>query len=207
VQVNTDMTDREHFFPWMTVDPVTGVVHVIFYDRRETDGDGTDVYAAHSSDGGETFTDFKVSTSPFIPDSAVFFGDYTGIAARDGKVYPVWMRMDYNVLSVWTAPFADSSGRSGRPGSVIPSTFALFQNYPNPFNPSTTISYQVPRAGDVRLVVYDLLGREVIRLADGQKAAGFYRATFNAAQFSSGAYFYRLTAAGYAAQKSMLHLK
>ena len=207
VQVNTDRTNREHFFPWMTVDPLTGVVHVIYYDRRGTDGDGTDVYVSHSSDGGETFTDFKVSANSFTPDPTVFFGDYTGIAARDGRVCPVWMRMDNNVLSIWTAPYTDSSGRGGKPGPGVPSAFALFQNYPNPFNPSTTISYQIPRGGDVRLVVCDLLGREVARLFDGARSAGSYQATFNASHLSSGIYFCRLSAAGFSAQRAMIFLK
>ena len=191
----------------MTVDPLTGVVHVIYYDRRGTDGDGTDVYVAHSSDGGETFADFKVSASSFTPDSTVFFGDYTGIAARDGRVYPVWMRLDNGVTSIWTAPYADSSGRGGRRAPGVPSAFALIQNYPNPFNPSTTIPYQMPRAADVRLAVYDLLGREVVRLVDGPKPAGFYSATFDAARLSSGIYFYRLSAAGFSAQRAMIFLK
>jgi hypothetical protein len=205
-QVNTDRTDREHFFPWMTVDPLTGDLYVIYYDRRGTDGDGTDVYVAHSSDGGVTFTDLKVSAASFTTDSSVFFGDYTGIAARGGRVYPIWMRMDNDVLSVWTAPYSDSAALGHR-GPGVPSAFALSQNYPNPFNPSTTILYQTSLTGDVRLSVFDLLGREVARLVDGPKSAGIYRVTFNAAHLSSGVYLYRLTATGYAAQKSMVHLK
>ena len=59
----------------------------------------------------------------------------------------------------------------------------------------------------VRLSVYDILGREVARLVDGAQPAGFYHLTFNASQFASGIYFYRMTAAGYSAQKSMIHLK
>ena len=108
VQVNTDRTDREHFFPWMSVDPLTGRVYVVYYDRRETTGDGTDVYVARSADGGQSFTDLKVSETSFIPDSGVFFGDYTGIAARGGIVYPVWMRMDAGELTIWSAPYVDT---------------------------------------------------------------------------------------------------
>jgi hypothetical protein len=203
--VNTDETGREHFFPWMTVDPVTGIVYVVYYDRRDTDGDGTDVYVSRSTDGGGSFTDMKVSALTFTPEASAFFGDYTAIAARGGKVYPAWMRMDAGVLSVWTAPFVDSAGASVKP--FVPSGYALSQNYPNPFNPSTTIQFQTPRDGDVRLVVYDLLGREVTRLVDGFRPAGVYPVTFNAANLSSGFYFYRLTAAGFSSKKSMVHLK
>lgn len=202
-QVNTDKTGREHFFPWMSVDPLTGVVYVVYYDRRGTSGDGTDVYVSRSSDGGGSFTDLRVSESSFTPDPSVFFGDYTGIAARGGKVYPVWMRMDAGELTIWTAPYVDS------PGGIqpVPGGYALSQNFPNPFNPSTTVRYQTPIAGEVRLAVYDLLGRQVALLVDGVQTAGYHSAVFNAAKLSSGMYVYRLTAAGYAAQKSMIHLK
>jgi len=102
-KVNDDITAAQQFFSWMTVDQSNGNVYVIFYDRRNTTGNATDVYVAKSNDGGESFINFKVSDSSFVPRSDVFFGDYTNIAARDGKVYPIWMRMDGTTLSVWTA--------------------------------------------------------------------------------------------------------
>ncbi|HTR98624.1 MAG TPA: exo-alpha-sialidase [Bacteroidota bacterium] len=205
VQVNTDETLREHFFPWMTVDPSTGVVYVVFYDRRETAGDATDVYVARSTDGGATFTDARVSASSFIPDASVFFGDYTGIAARGGSVYPVWMRMDAGSLSVWTAPYTEPPAVVPPPSA--PTAYTLSQNYPNPFNPSTTITYTVPAPAFVRLAVYDLLGRQVAVLAEGASPTGTYRAVFNASQLASGVYYCRLTAPGYAAERAMLHVK
>ena len=79
-----------------------------------------------------------------------------------------------------------------RGGNEIKS-FALDQNYPNPFNPATTISYQLPKAGVVSLKVYDMLGREVAVLAGGVKEAGYYNASFNGGNLSSGVYIYRLS--------------
>jgi len=72
--------------------------------------------------------------------------------------------------------------------------YRLEQNYPNPFNPSTVISYQLAGQSHVTLRVYDLLGREVAVLVNEVKSAGNYTATFNASNFPSGVYFYRLTA-------------
>ena len=61
------------------------------------------------------------------------------------------------------------------PMTLVPDAFALHQNYPNPFNPSTTIRFDLPKAADVRIAVYDLLGREVVRLVDKQMEAGYHR--------------------------------
>jgi hypothetical protein len=76
-------------------------------------------------------------------------------------------------------------------------TYALSQNYPNPFNPSTQLSYSLPQAGQVSLVIYDVLGREVATLADAYQQTGRYTVTWNSAQnsgtpVSSGVYFARL---------------
>lgn len=75
----------------------------------------------------------------------------------------------------------------------IPLDFHLFQNYPNPFNPTTTISYQIPNAGHVSLKLYDVLGREIIKLVDEYKPAGMHSSVFiHNSLFSSGIYFYKL---------------
>jgi hypothetical protein len=109
IKVNNDNTTRHQFFPWATIDQATGILYVVFYDRRNTTGAATDVYIARSTDGGESFENFKISQSSFTPNQNVFFGDYTNIAAFNRKVYPIWTRLDNTTLSIWTAPFYDSS--------------------------------------------------------------------------------------------------
>ncbi|MBF8248867.1 MAG: 5'-nucleotidase domain-containing protein [Bacteroidetes bacterium] len=74
-----------------------------------------------------------------------------------------------------------------------PDRFELFQNYPNPFNPSTAISYQLSADSRVSLRIYDLLGREVARLVDQDKPAGYHQESWNAVPYSSGMYIYQLT--------------
>jgi hypothetical protein len=90
---------------------------------------------------------------------------------------------------------------------LLPTAFALEQNYPNPFNPTTVIRYQLPVASKVRLVVYDLLGREVTTLVNEMQYPGRYTSTWNASGFSSGAYFYRLTAGNFSITKRLLVLR
>jgi photosystem II stability/assembly factor-like uncharacterized protein len=95
----------------------------------------------------------------------------------------------------------------GNPNSGIPTKFDLLQNYPNPFNPATTISYQLPASGFIKLAVYDMLGREVAVLVDRYKKAGYYDLNFNASYFSSGIYFYRLTTDNFVGVKKMILVK
>lgn len=76
----------------------------------------------------------------------------------------------------------------------LPDRFVLDQNYPNPFNPSTTINYAVPRASDVNIAVYNVLGQRVSVLVDKQLAAGTYSVSFQADRMASGVYFYVLKA-------------
>jgi hypothetical protein len=102
-----------------------------------------------------------------------------------------------------------------------PKEFSLFQNYPNPFNPTTTIEFQIPpspfsgkgeRGGFVSLKVYDLLGREIKTLVNEQKSPGIYNTEWNASNFLSGVYFYRLNVHSHGEQifsqvKKMLLMK
>ena len=103
MKVNDDDTRSHQFFTWMSVDPVTGYIFIVFYDRRNFQDVQTDVYLAWSKDGGETFTNERISESPFSPSDKVFFGDYNHISAYNGSVRPIWTRGDSLELSVWTA--------------------------------------------------------------------------------------------------------
>ncbi len=89
----------------------------------------------------------------------------------------------------------------------IANTFLLGQNYPNPFNPSTSISYYLPVSGKVALKVYDMLGKEVATLVNGEITPGEHRVQFNAKNLPSGIYFYTIRANNFAATKRMLLVK
>jgi len=89
----------------------------------------------------------------------------------------------------------------------VPQKYVLHQNYPNPFNPGTAIRFDVPGVSDVRLTVFDQLGREVTRLVNEQKQPGSYTVRFDGSRLASGVYFYRMEAGGYVATRKLLLLK
>ncbi|GEM_PF-2003254 len=89
----------------------------------------------------------------------------------------------------------------------VPKVYSLSQNYPNPFNPSTDIKFALPKAGLVKMVIYDILGRLVETPVNEYKEAGNYTINFNASKLASGVYFYRITANDFVDTKKMLLVK
>ena len=89
----------------------------------------------------------------------------------------------------------------------LPFDYSLNQNYPNPFNPETTIKYGLPQSGDVSLIIYNITGHEVIRLVNNNQLGGTHTVTWDASNFSSGIYFYRLQVGDYIETKKMVLLK
>ena len=92
-------------------------------------------------------------------------------------------------------------------GNEIPKVFNLFQNYPNPFNPVTNIKFDIPKASNVTLDVYDVTGKLVSSLVNSELDAGSYTASWNAISFASGIYFYKITAGEYVHQMKMVLVK
>ena len=114
---------------------------------------------------------------------------------------------DTGLLKAWCLRIV-STNVSGIIQTVeIPNTFRLYQNYPNPFNPITKIKYGLPKNGNVKLTVYDELGKEVAVLADGYAQANTYEAVFDATNLPSGVYYYKLEAEGFSDTKKMVIIK
>ncbi len=94
----------------------------------------------------------------------------------------------------------------------IPNNFSLLQNYPNPFNPSTKIKFDIPvnvksQMANVKLIIYDVLGREIATLVNEQLKPGSYKAEWDGSNFASGIYFYSLQTEQFAQTKKMLLIK
>jgi photosystem II stability/assembly factor-like uncharacterized protein len=121
VNSNPEHDGTDQFFQWLAVDPVSGVVNVIFYDRRiDIANRNTTVSLARSSDGGETFTNYAWTRDPFVSTSYEFLGDYIGVAALNNKVYGVWTEV---------APLEESKDKNAPP--------------PNRFRPHTIVKVGV----------------------------------------------------------------
>jgi hypothetical protein len=97
------------------------------------------------------------------------------------------------VFNTSTSAFSVVSGSTGiESPDQIPAESALHQNYPNPFNPRTALSFQLSAVGLVKLRIFDVLGREVERLVDGERAAGPHTVQWDASARPSGVYIYRI---------------
>lgn len=104
--------------------------------------------------------------------------------------------------------FTNSSvALAGVPSSGLPTSFALAQNYPNPFNPTTQIAFDLPVASHLNLTIYNVLGQKVVTLIDGDMDAGSHVIGWDGASYSSGVYFYRISAGNFTETKKMLMLK
>jgi hypothetical protein len=111
-----------------------------------------------------------------------------------------WMAVDY--LAV---PRSVVTSVENPPS--MPVNFSLAQNYPNPFNPTTNIKYSLMHSGLVKLIVYDILGRQIATLINERQNAGTYDVPFNASALTSGVYFYRITAGSFSQTRKMVVLK
>lgn len=193
-RVNNDPAGKQQFFTWMTIDQTNGNLWFVFYDRRNYSDNNTDVYMALSADGGESFINFPVSETPFLPSSNIFFGDYTNITAHDNVIRPIWARCHNSQMSIWTAivdPDAVGIEENIQAGPPL----SIEQNFPNPFAESTWISFKLHQAAPVFLAVYDQFGRLVNVLVDQEYLqAGKYTYQFEASAFdlAPGVYYFSL---------------
>ncbi len=149
--------------------------------------------------------------------TSVYFSSNNGTSwasqytAPAGNFYHI--TMSRNGSSIWGVR---SNGGIARYGlvtgvnpisSTTPDNYSLGQNYPNPFNPTTNINFSIPKSGLVTMKVFDILGKEVATLVNGNFNAGSYTVDFNASSYASGVYFYRLDVNGFTEVKRMMLVK
>ena len=103
MKINNDDSGKHQFFHSMQIDPKTGNIYILFYDRRNHDDNMTDVYMAYSNNGGKRFENIKVSSKSFRNEKTVFFGDYTDISVYNGIIRPIWADQEGKRLRIKTA--------------------------------------------------------------------------------------------------------
>jgi len=130
---------------------------------------------------------------------------YSVAISSNGGTFLEGAPLDNGNGAVWV--FVNPSIGIRTISTEIPENFSLSQNFPNPFNPSTNIRYDLPKNGFVKLVVFDELGREIETLVNEKQTTGTYEATFNASQYPSGVYFYKLQTENFSETKKMILIK
>ncbi len=185
---------------WYKYTPISGDAFVVVIALKKN-GQGMGGGAFSTSAAQSTYREFVANilySTGENPDSAVITAQITNGAGQThaGSAF-ILDDLFYGAAS------ADVKVA----GSDVPAKFVLNQNYPNPFNPSTTIRYELPKAANVRLEIFNMLGQQVATLVDGERAAGVYTAEFNALNLSSGTYFYKLQAGGFTDVKRLMLLK
>ena len=131
-----------------------------------------------------------------LADLVVLSDDYLSVPDDEIRTLHAVLTIIGGEIVHAAAEFADlTTSVAASPDSPIPQTPVLLQNYPNPFNPSTQIQFGLPQDGNIRLVVFNLLGHQVQVLAEGRYKAGLHTVIFEGANLTSGVYLYRLETA------------
>ncbi|HWA06986.1 MAG TPA: T9SS type A sorting domain-containing protein, partial [Ignavibacteria bacterium] len=142
---------------------------------------------------------------------------YEVYSPSSNDVYTVQMQ-DTNIINIGGNQFIYKTTEGVIPikiltnNTILPGEFSLSQNYPNPFNPQTKIKFAVPsnvkgQTSNVKLVIYDLLGREVVTLVNEELKPGTYEADWDASNYSSGVYFYKIISNDFVETKKMVLMK
>jgi len=165
----------------------------------------------HADDGELDFGMVDLEGQSYISSgqseiATIYYHSIAQDSVRAGLHHEMTLAADRGALKM---PIAVKTGDNVVP---VPRTFALHQNYPNPFNAATVIKYDLPRASDVRIDVYNVLGQRVVTLVDGQQNAGFHEIVWNSTNedggtVASGVYFYRIQAEDFTQSKKMVLLK
>ena len=180
---------------WIETDTLEGHGAVgLEFVNQSTGYAGGGLYLYKTTDGGYNWIR-EYTSSPVYPLDIHFVDDTTGyVTGGFGKIF-------YTTTGgALTSITSDNS--------ILPESYKLYQNYPNPFNPATNIKFDLAKNTDVKLIVYDMLGREIETLVNESLNTGSYSVNFNGSKYTSGIYFYKLIINGSVADtKKMMMVK
>lgn len=181
-----------------------------------TQADGASLFGEMFVDDGSGHTRVELQDGNHKYHNAwdpILIGDPTLVQINKGDRFTEMKGIMYFSFSNYKlAPRKDDDFVGYLPNDIenennLPVQYSLTQNYPNPFNPATTISYSIPKAGNVSLKIFNVLGQEVRSLVSEYQNAGTYRVTFDASSLTSGVYFYSLSADNFLQVKKMMLVK
>lgn len=151
--------------------------------------------------GVQTYTDYDyVGTDGYTND--LLWYDVRAYYSTEGK----YSDEDYQAVFGQENVSIQEDKLIATLSNELPADYSI-SNYPNPFNPTTTISYQLPENGFVTIKVFDLLGKEIATLVDGNRTAGYHKVNFDATRLTSGIYIYTINAGKYNQSKKMILMK
>lgn len=156
---------------------------------------------------GGNWTLITTTTNSYYIDNEFL---YTNPVGDFRLTYKVRVKDNQNLYSIYSDEISCRAETASKKGFLLEgkvSDYNLFQNYPNPFNPITTVVYDVKETGLVQLKVFDILGKEVVELVNGEKENGKYSVVFNASDLPSGVYIYSLRVNDFISNQKMLLIK
>jgi hypothetical protein len=198
IRVNHDALNngKIQYFPAIHIDNY-GAINIIYYDDRTTTSDSANVFLSRSLDGGNSWNDYKISDHNFRPEpigglGQGYQGDNISLTSSDNFLLPVWMDNSSGVYQIWTTRIDVTVLDVIEANDNAENDFVL-SNYPNPSNPETIIRLQLQRVQhNTSLKIFDIRGNHIFTLLEKNiLEAGKHEFRFNAANFSSGIYFYR----------------
>ena len=202
IRVNQDEVSngKTQYFPSIHVDRFGGV-NVLFYDDRHTSSDSAGVFLARSTDGGESWTEWEVSDHNFRPVSIGglgqgYQGDNIDITSNDSRLWPVWMDNSTGIYQVWTAPLSFSVVNDVTEKEAPGPGAGGISIYPNPGSGILNVEFSMLNFQPVVLKIYDMQGREVATVFEGELSPGRHELKYYAGKLQRGAYFCRLATQG-----------
>ncbi|MCU7493588.1 MAG: T9SS type A sorting domain-containing protein [Bacteroidota bacterium] len=173
--------------------------HPAVNERFAYVGNHTEFYCTDST-GHFSFEDWAASTYNFYFANGTSH-KYLSVSLQPGEIKEVVFQLDWVI-----SDNNQAQGVEKKPG-LGEIRYSLDQNYPNPFNPATSISYSIPKAGPVKLQVFNLLGNEVATLVNEYKNAGTHKVSFDASVLPSGVYIYTIQSGSFRNAKKMTVMK
>lgn len=192
----------------------TPVVYLSFWHRYATEAGYDFCYVEVSSDNGSTWNQVASFNGTMTTWTQLTY-DITNYANATTQL-KIRFRLTSDAGVTGDGWYIDDIKLTNYCGSLvgipgnnngIPIRYALEQNYPNPFNPVTSIKYQLPKSSQVKITVFDLLGKEIAVLVNGNVEAGYHTAEFDGSNFASGLYLYKIEADGFTDVKKMMLVK